>query len=414
MGGAGEVPLGQPARGAAIERLAQQVGVRLDQLLPHLVLHVGLVLPADRFRGHDLAQADLGDGLVEVDAQPLVVDAGRALGLQQLGAHPVGQDHAGVELDRFQRGQQPGAVFGGSAGREPAHGGGRSELFGGDQPELDVAALELHRPVQPVGQAHAVGLVVVVGAGGEDPELALGQGFAAHRGGLGQQPQFAGREEDEAAAVADLDGVQGHGRAVAGVQALGDGVAVKHAEVHPLGGVVPADGFQRFLQPRGGVFVGAFGPARLHRPLAGGQGELALLEHAADLPVAQHFAVDVVLAAAQLFQHGVLRRERHRFGQPAARDVTTVQSGGDFAELGLGRLGVGEGGRPAGRPYGLFQPSEHHHPLVTWPPAVVPQPISRTGGAGSARRSSAKARAPRAGTLAVWISWNATAGVLAA
>ena len=292
--GAGEIPLGQPARRAAIETLADQVGVGLHQIALYVRLHLGLVLAADGFAGHHLAQADLGDGLVHVDREPLVIQTAGLIGLHQLRAHPVGQDDAGIGLHRFQRGEQAGTIVRRGSGGEPADDGGRSELLGRDQPEFHVAALESHRPVQPVREPHAVWLVVVIGAGGERPEFPFGQRFAAHRIFLSQQAQLAGRQEGEPPPVAYPDRVQGHGGPIARPQAFADREAVEHAEMHPHAGIVEPDGFQHFLQQRGGVFVRAARAAGLDFPLGGHQGELALLEGAAYLPVAQHFAIEVV------------------------------------------------------------------------------------------------------------------------
>src|SRR5690625_7391682 len=81
---------------------------------------------------------------------------------------------------------------------------------------LDAVALEEDRPEQVVAQSHSPGIVVVVGACGERPELARRHRLALRLAGL-DEAKVEIAAPRKAAPVAHADGTHGHGLAVAGV-----------------------------------------------------------------------------------------------------------------------------------------------------------------------------------------------------
>src|SRR3569832_560202 len=122
--------------------------------------------------------------------------------------------------------------------------GGRAELVEESQPQLHAAALEEHRPIKPVREAETEGLVVMVSAAAETPELAHGQIFAWEFVLRGEQAQALIGVEGEAAAITHADLFDGHLRAVDAPQAFADRIAVKYTVEHLLGDADEVQGLQ--------------------------------------------------------------------------------------------------------------------------------------------------------------------------
>ena len=174
-----EVELCQPAHRPIVERLAHQVCIGLDQVQAHIALQVIVTQSAGgALAASGLAHGYLGDCRVHGFIQCFVVCGAVARGFQQLQCHALGDQHGRVSADGLTSLQQLALVLvSGGLRVELALGGRHAVLVQEDHPELHTVTLEQHRPVQPVGQAHAVGLVVIVCAGCVVPEV---RGWARH------------------------------------------------------------------------------------------------------------------------------------------------------------------------------------------------------------------------------------------
>ena len=136
-------------------------------------MHIGLVLTADGLTGHHLTQRNLGDGLIEINTQPLVIQTAGALGFEEFNADAFGYPNPRFGLDGFEGGEELGAIIGGRVGRKPADRRRTTKLFRRNQPKLEVAAFKLHGPIEPVRQAHPVGIIIVIGARAKLPEFLI-------------------------------------------------------------------------------------------------------------------------------------------------------------------------------------------------------------------------------------------------
>ena len=178
-----------------------------------------------------------------------------------------------------------------------------------------------------MGQAHAVGLVVVVCAGCVVPEVRGRARYAVHHVVGRQQAQLALGAVAEAAAVAHLDRFPGDVVVVTAIDDLGHGVAVEHAIQHALGHPIPADAVQLLTQVVGCGLVDRAIAARVDLPLAADHCTLALLPHGLDLPVAQQLLVDLDVCADLAQQRvGGLRQRAH----PRPGDVHAVAASSDL------------------------------------------------------------------------------------
>ena len=144
-----------------------------------------------------------------------------------------------------------------------------------------------------MGQAAPVGLIVVIGAGGENPEFIGRQGLS-QRVVRGEEQQVEIDVEDEPAPVADLEPVEGYVPAVAHPDRLGYRVAVENAVQHALGNGIPAYVIQRFADKICGHLVAPHGAAGDHLGIAGHHCGAALRQRGVHPVVLEQLLVDLV------------------------------------------------------------------------------------------------------------------------
>src|SRR5690625_730751 len=112
---------------------------------------------------------------------------------------------------------------------------------------LDAVALEEDRPEQVVAQSHSPGIVVVVGACGERPELARRHRLALRLAGL-DEAKVELAAPRKAAPVAHADVLDGHVLAVAGVHQLANAEAIEDPEMHLFEDVIPRQAANELFQ----------------------------------------------------------------------------------------------------------------------------------------------------------------------
>ncbi len=184
-----------------------------------------------------------------------------------------------------------------------------------------------------MGQSEAIGLVVVVGAGREVPEVRRRARLTLEHVARRQQAQATLQVVTEAAAVAHLDRLQGDVAVVAAVDEFGHGVAVVHPIEHAVGDPVPANVLQLLLQVLSCGLVDPAVAAGIDLPFLADDGQLPLAPGRLDLGVAQHFLVDAQVVAAPALQDVVARLLQA--GEEWTGNIAAVARGGDLlAELG--------------------------------------------------------------------------------